>query len=129
VVTLGRRALTELREVMGAAAPIVVGTVYDPSDGTGRGELVGLPPWPDAVALLAELNAALTGLAAEHGALVADIHGRFLGHGALAGDVTRPDPRPPDRDLWYCSVIEPNAWGANGVRAAFWDALASKSAS
>jgi len=28
------------------------------------------------------------------------------------------DPPPADRDLWYCDIIEPNAWGASGVRAA-----------
>ena len=25
--------------------------------------------------------------------------------------------------LWFCNLIEPNAWGAGGVRAAFWSAL------
>jgi hypothetical protein len=33
-----------------------------------------------------------------------------------------PHPRPGDRELWYCRVIEPNAWGAAAVRAAFWEA-------
>jgi hypothetical protein len=47
----------------------------------------------------------------------------FLGHGLCAGDPTQPDPRPPGRDLWFCSLIEPNAWGAHGVRQAFWAAL------
>ncbi|MDX6719477.1 MAG: hypothetical protein QOJ63_1731, partial [Solirubrobacteraceae bacterium] len=28
-----------------------------------------------------------------------------------------------DRALWYRNIIEPNAWGADAVRAAFWDAL------
>jgi lysophospholipase L1-like esterase len=123
VIDNGRRILSALRHLMEPSAPIIVGTVYDPSDGTGRAELLGLPPWPDAVELLAELNQALLELAGEHGALVADLHERFLGHGVLAGDVTRPDPRPPDRTLWYCNVIEPNAWGASAVRATFWDAL------
>jgi lysophospholipase L1-like esterase len=123
VIDNGRQILSTLRDLMGPSAPIVVGTVYDPSDGTGRAELLGLPPWADAVELLAGLNRALLGLADEHGALVADLHGRFLGHGVLAGDVTRPDPRPSDRALWYCNVIEPNAWGASAVRASFWDAL------
>jgi hypothetical protein len=84
---------------------------------------VGLPPWPDVVGVLAELNAALRAVADEHGAVVADIHGRFLGHGLRAGDPSRHEARPDDRALWYCNIIEPNAWGADGVRAAFWAAL------
>ncbi len=101
----------------------MVGTVYDPSDGTGEAWRVGLPSWPEVVGVLAELNAGLRAVAAEHGAIVADIHGRFLGHGLAAGNPGQPDARPADRSLWYCHVIEPNAWGADAVRGAFWDAL------
>lgn len=53
---------------------------------------------------------------------VAEIAQRFAGHGLLAGDPARPDVRPQDRHLWLCSVIEPDAWGAGGVREAFWGA-------
>jgi lysophospholipase L1-like esterase len=105
--------------------PIIVGTVYDPSDGTGDAARVGLPPWPAVVELLAALNTELASVAAEHGAHVADIHRRFLGHGLRRGNPAQPHPRPADRDLWYCNLIEPNAWGAHGVRAAFWQALHS----
>ena len=124
VVDNGRRVLAGLRELMGPDAPIVVATVYDPSDGSGDAGRLGLPPWPDALDRLAELNQALRALAAAHGALVADIHARFLGHGLAAGDPTQPAARPTDRDLWYCGLIEPNAWGASEIRAAFWEALA-----
>jgi hypothetical protein len=89
---------------------------------------LGLPPWSDAVGVIGELNAALRHVAAEHGAAVAEIDRHFSGHGLLAGDATRPDPRPSNRDLWLCSVIEPNAWGAGGVRAAFWAALQASDA-
>jgi hypothetical protein len=41
-----------------------------------------------------------------------------------AGDPSQPAARPPDRGLWYCDLIEPNAWGASEIRAAFWQALA-----
>ena len=116
-------ALDRLRAVVAPADPIVVGTVYDPSDGTGEAWRVGLPAWPDVVDVLAELNAALRAVAAEHGAVVADVHGRFLGHGLQAGDPGQPHARPRDRSLWYCRIIEPNAWGADAVRAAFWAAL------
>jgi lysophospholipase L1-like esterase len=116
-------ALERLGELVAPEDPVVVGTVYDPSDGTGETWRVGLPPWPEVVAVLAELNAVLRAVAAEHGAAVADIHSRFLGHGLRAGDPGQPDARPADRELWYCRVIEPNAWGADGVRAAFWAAL------
>jgi lysophospholipase L1-like esterase len=114
-----------LEQVTAALAPdgrVVVGTVYDPSDGTGDAERLGLPPWPDAVAVIGELNDALREVAEASGAAVADIAQRFAGHGLLAGDAARPDARPAERELWLCSVIEPNAWGAGGVREAFWAA-------
>ncbi len=117
------RALERLRTFVAPGDPVVVGTVYDPSDGTAEAWRVGLPPWPDVVDVLAELNAALRAVAAEHGARVADVHGRFLGHGLRAGDPGQRSARPGDRALWYCNVIEPNAWGADAVRGAFWDAL------
>lgn len=103
--------------------PVIVGTVYDPSDGSGDTSLVGLPAWPQVVGVLAELNTELRAVAEQHGARLADIHGHFLGHGLQSGNPAQQHPRPDDRDLWYCDVIEPNAWGANGVRTAFWHAL------
>jgi len=128
VVSVVRRrvaqVLMRLRSVVRQPSdPVIVGTVYDPSDGTGDASRVGLPPWPQVVEVLAELNAELRGVAAEHGARVADIHGHFLGHGLRAGNPAQGDPRPANRELWFCNVIEPNAWGASAVRAAFWDAL------
>lgn len=108
----------------GSATRIVISTVYDPSDGTGSigsGEL--MMSWPGGLAALAELNAALAGLAARHGAALADVHARFLGHGVTAGDPSQLLPMPASRDLWYCETIEPNAWGADQIRRTWWDAL------
>ncbi|MGY1809385.1 GDSL-type esterase/lipase family protein [Blastococcus sp. SYSU D00669] len=125
-----RRVRADVDRVLGTVAArladggrVLVGTVYDPSDGTGDTARLGLPPWPDGVALIGELNAALREVAAAHGAGVAEIAEEFAGHGVRAGDPARPDPRPGSRELWFCSVIEPNAWGAGGVRSAFWRAL------
>jgi hypothetical protein len=123
VVDHGRRVLGNLRSLMGSRAPIVVATVYDPSDDSGDAGRLGLPPWPEALALLAELNRALRRLAEDYQALVADVHGRFLGHGLAAGDPTQSAAHPPDRGLWYCNLIEPNAWGASEIRAAVWETL------
>jgi lysophospholipase L1-like esterase len=116
------QALVTLRD-LAPQATVLVGTVYDPSDGTGNAAALGLPPWPDAVAVLGELNQALRDVADVHGARVADIHGAFLGHGVRAGDPRGASAQPDQRDLWFCSVIEPNAWGAGGVRAVFWETL------
>jgi len=124
VVVRVAQALARLRRLLRAPDdPVVVGTVYDPSDGSGDAARVGLPPWPEVVDVLAQLNHGLRTVAGEYGARVAEIHDRFLGHGLAAGDPARPDPRPSDRALWYCNVIEPNAWGADAVRASFWHAL------
>jgi hypothetical protein len=117
------RALPEIGELLPKLDRLVVGTVYDPSDGTGDAAALGLPPWPDAVAMIGALNDTLRQVAARHGAVVADIAGHFHGHGLLAGDPGRREARPAERGLWFCNVIEPNAWGGGGVREAFWAAL------
>ena len=123
VVDNGRVVLASLRALMGAQAPIVVATVYDPSDGSGDASRLGLPPWPEALELLAELNRALRTLAEDHQVLVADVHARFLGHGLATGNPGQAAARPADRGLWYRQLIEPNAWGASEIRAAFWATL------
>jgi lysophospholipase L1-like esterase len=117
------RALPRIAETLAASGRIVLGTVYDPSDGTGDAGRLGLPAWPDGVAMIAELNEALREIAVRHGVAVAEIADRFRGHGLMAGDPARREARPAERELWFCNVIEPNAWGGGGVREAFWAAL------
>jgi len=116
-------ALARLRTLCVPEADLVLGTVYDPSDGTADAEKVGLPAWPEVVDVIAQLNDGLRTVADRNGCVVADIHATFLGHGLTSGDPGQAEPRPPARHLWYCNVIEPNAWGADGVRRAFWEAL------
>jgi len=117
------RALAELAGRLAPDGRLVVGTVYDPSDGTGDTARLGLPPWSDGVATIEALNQRLREVAGEHGAPVAEIAEEFRGHGLLAGNPNGRDPRPADRNLWFTQLIEPNAWGGSGVRAAFWAAL------
>jgi lysophospholipase L1-like esterase len=125
VIANGETVLTALRRI--GARHVIVSTVYDPSDGTGALPTTALPPWPDGPAVLAALNGALRDLAGRHGAAVADVHRAFLGHGVTAGDPGQPAPRPADRDLWYCGIVEPNAWGAHHIRRSWWDTLAGLS--
>lgn len=123
VATLGEEIMSRLRARYGGDCRIVVSTVYDPSDGTGEIPATALlPPWPVGSTLVRALNAALTGLAERHGALVADVHGWFHGHGVTAGDPGQLEARPDNRDLWYCGVVEPNAWGAAEIRRLWWGA-------
>jgi len=126
VTALGEEILARLTEAGGGGCRIVVTTVYDPSDGTGVAGAGGMvPPWPDGPMVVQELNTALAEMAGHHGAVVADVHGRFLGHGTAAGDPSQVLARPANRDLWYCGLIEPNAWGAHQIRRTWWQALGS----
>jgi lysophospholipase L1-like esterase len=115
--------LGALRGLMGSKVPIALATVYDPSDGSGDAAAIGFEPWPEVVELIGALNTALRGTALAHGVPVADLHTRFLGHGLSAGYPSQADAEPANRSLWYCGGVEPNAWGASEVRAAYWQAL------
>lgn len=92
---------------------LIVGTVYDPTDGTGR--LEGMVR-PEALDLLRELNDRIRALRGTEGVRVADIHERFLGHGV-------GEPDPAERWYWRHSIIEPSARGAHEVRRLWWETL------
>lgn len=110
-VRLVEGALERLARILGEIesrlpnALTLVGTVYDPSDGTQMlyGErLEREAKW------LARLNDGIRALVAgRERTRLADIHERFLGHGMTA----------PERERWYWSglIFEPNARGAREV--------------
>ncbi len=94
---------------------ILLTTVFDPSDATGR-----IPGVFDSDVLplesLAELNERIRSVAlASPRARIADVHRHFLGHGVTAGDA--------ERWYWQRSWIEPNAEGASEIRRLWLDAL------
>lgn len=95
---------------------IVLTTIYDPSDGTGR--IPGV--FDDAgvlpIGVLDILNGAIGTLAAgTAGCALADVHAHFLGHGATAEE--------SERWYWRRSLIEPNARGASEIRNVWLAAL------
>lgn len=106
------RILDEIAQKLPKALTLV-GTVYDPSDGTNMlyGEqLEREAKW------LARLNDGIRTLVAARPQMrLADIHAHFLGHGMTA----------PEKERWYWSglIFEPNAEGARQV-ASLWSAAA-----
>ena len=96
-------------------ATLVLTTVYDPSDGTGRlpgFEAVGRLP----LEYLDHFNEQVRETAQTMpGVLLADVHAHFLGHGMTA----------PEQDRWYWqrNLIEPNARGASEIRRVWLEML------
>ncbi len=109
-----RSAVTRLLEKL-PSATILLGTVYDPSDGTNR-----LPGYSRALneeaQWLSDYNAFVSKFAGSDPRLrLADIHAHFLGHGLNV----------PEHERWYLqeSIIEPSARGASEVRRVWLDVL------
>ena len=105
--------IATLREEL-PRATLVLTTVYDPTDGTGRLpglEMLGSLP----IHYLDQFNAYVGEAARRSGALMADVHRHFLGHGV----------RAPEAERWYWArnLIEPNARGATEIRRVWWEAL------
>jgi lysophospholipase L1-like esterase len=104
------RILDETRRLL-PNATILLGTVYDPTDGTNvlDGEQLDREAkW------LARVNEGIRALASRDGVVLADVHERFLGHGLSA----------PEEQRWYWAglIFEPNAEGARQV-AKLWEEL------
>ena len=95
---------------------ILLTTIYDPSDRSGRipGVLDDAGVLP--LSVLEGMNASIATLAeGTPGTSVADVYSHFIGHGASA----------PDTDRWYWrrSLVEPNARGAHEIRRVWRDAI------
>lgn len=97
-------------------ALIVLSTIYDPSDRLGRIpgvlEEAGVLPLEILDGMNDHIRTLATGTP---GTALADVHGRFLGHGASAPE--------PDRWYWRRSLIEPNAVGAHEIRRLWRDVV------
>ena len=97
-------------------AELLVTTIYDPSDGTGR--MPGVSDDAGALPLehLDTLNDHIRALAERTPEVrLADVHAHFLGHGVTA----------PEAERWYWrrSLIEPSAQGASEIRRVWLEAL------
>ena len=117
-VSLAGRRYTDLVETVREELPratLVLTTVYDPTDGTGR--LPGLETYGRLpVEHLERFNARIRDLSdAMPDVFLADVHRHFLQHGVTA----------PERDRWYWqrNPIEPNARGASEIRRVWWEVL------
>lgn len=98
-----------VRELERFACPVILNTVYDPSDGDDRlGAQFGISP-----ALrkpYTELNDRIRRIARDRGLLLSDLERLFHGHGVAS------------RDPWFVQVIEPNLKGATAI-AEHWHEL------
>lgn len=104
--------LGEIRKALPYAL-ILLGTVYDPSDGT---ETLYGQHLPQEARWLDQYNAGIRKMAAKiEEVRLADIHRHFMGHGMSAA--------PEDRWYWNRSIIEPSARGASEVRRLWLEAL------
>jgi len=95
---------------------LIVSTIYDPSDRTGR--IPGILEESGRLPLRALdlFNAEVRKLAGgTPGLRNAEVYGHFLGHGATA----------PESERWYWrrSLLEPNARGAHEIRRVWMDAV------
>jgi lysophospholipase L1-like esterase len=117
-VGLAVRRFVELVETIREELPrasLVLTTVYDPTDDTGR--LPGLESYGRLpLDQLERFNETVRSTAASlPGTLLADVHRHFLGHGVTV----------PERERWYWgrNLIEPNARGASEIRRLWWHAI------
>jgi lysophospholipase L1-like esterase len=117
------RILAGCVEAVGGTGCVVVGNIYDPTDGTGSLPGSGFPLWADSLAVLARFNEVIAEVASEFPVQFVDIHHHFLGHGARAQDPTFSRYHAEDPTVWYTQLVEPDARGAHEVRRLFWQAF------
>jgi lysophospholipase L1-like esterase len=112
------RRYTELVETIREELPhatLVLTTVYDPTDGTGRLpglEAYGRLPLEYLDRFNDQVRENTLGM---HRVVLAEVQRHFFGHGVTA----------PEQERWYWrhNLIEPNAWGASEIRRVWWEAL------
>jgi lysophospholipase L1-like esterase len=100
---------------------IFLADIYDPSDGRGGPETVGLPAWPEVLAVHAAYNDALRRAAGRHACVrVVPMHDAFLGHDIHCRKFWGTHYCVSDPHYWYAPNLEdPNDRGYDAIRRIF----------
>ena len=115
------RIVEKIQALFPGGCHIFLANIYDPSDEQGNPRIVGLPPWPDMLEILAGYNTVIARVAEAHeGVHLVDIRSAFLGHGFYCRQTWRPHYHSEDPHLWFASNIEdPNDRGYDALRRTF----------
>lgn len=114
--------LTDIEKKFPGGCLIFLADIYDPSDGVGDPETTwALPPWSDALAILAAYNQTIRDVAADHTcARVVPMHDAFLGHGIHCRQWWLKNYCRQDPHYWYGDILEdPNERGYDALRRVF----------
>jgi lysophospholipase L1-like esterase len=116
----------ELERRFPGGCHIFLANIYDPTDGVGSARVVGLPGWPDGLAVLDAYNRVLAECAGRHRSVhLVDIRTPFLGHGLFCSQFWRAHYRKGDPTYWYLDNLEdPNDRGYDALRRLFLNAMA-----
>ncbi len=100
---------------------IFIGDIYDPTDGAGNIQRVGLPAWPDGLKILDAYNRVIHRCAAAHTNVhLVRLHHAFLGHGINCRQFWRKHYDRKDPHYWFGDNIEdPNERGYDAIRRLF----------
>jgi lysophospholipase L1-like esterase len=113
--------LTGLMTKFPGGCEIFLANIYDPTDGFGDPQTIGLPRWPDAMKVIALANQKIAELCEKYPNVHwVDIHSEFLGHGIHCDEWWRSTYRKDDPHYWYYTNLEdPNRRGFDAVRRLF----------
>ncbi len=114
--------IAAVKSVFPGGCHIFMANIYDPSDGIGHPEIVGLPKWPDMLKILDAYNACIVRCAERHkdAVTLVDMHGLFLGHGVTCRWFWTAHYDRKDPHYWYYPNIEdPNDRGYDALRRLF----------
>jgi lysophospholipase L1-like esterase len=115
------RVLTGLMARFPGGCDIFLANIYDPTDGYGDPQTIGLPRWPDSAKVLALANQKIAELCDKYPNVhMVDIHSAFIGHGIHCDEWWRKTYRRDDPHYWYYTNLEdPNRRGFDAIRRLF----------
>jgi lysophospholipase L1-like esterase len=113
--------LTGLMAKFPGGCDIFLANIYDPTDGYGDPQTIGLPRWPDSAKVLALANQKIAELCDKYPNVhLVDIHSEFIGHGIHCDEWWRKTYRKDDPHYWYYTNLEdPNRRGFDAIRRLF----------
>jgi lysophospholipase L1-like esterase len=113
--------LTGLTAKFPGGCEIFLANIYDPTDGYGDPQTMGLPRWPDATKVIALANQKIAALCEQYPNVhLVNIHTPFIGHGIHCDEWWRNTYRKDDPHYWYYTNLEdPNRRGFDAIRRLF----------